>query len=443
MLQANSCDKIEKFSEHLSGCADFIKGLPLETIDGIKTVFGVGKYDEQILKECGNPPKDKNIRRVKTKNDRSRLVAFRKKIKIYSICSKATERKYEKITKDTRDQIEDYRNQCRSNIKGRANKRRLARTGLPHIIRPCMKKLANANKCSKCLEIMNKVPIGIALIENTLNSFKKYKGFSCYNKKTQGEMVCAAIATAAGLPLAGATAARVLSLAGKLPKAFNKAKKLAQANKKKSLHKNPSELEIEIQKSLDDGDLQFVVEKTEGSATLYSNNHYAVKMKDPDTGETLRLDGSVVNVNKLSKQSRLNPNSIVYSLKTSPEVRRKVIQSMKEAKGKKSLSCLHGACKIVESADFKVPGFSGNPGLKIQPSEIARSFNERNLSLANGQKIKASDIKVFGSTDEVERFLTTSGRDKKKVLSEFSGTLIIMGEQYILIYLASQKGQGT
>ncbi len=239
IIQARSCEKIEKTSEYLSGCGDFIKAIPGETLEGIQAIFGIGKFDDEIKNSCGERPRypaatlgRRRTRGGLTAKQRAAVSEYRRKDNSFTRCKNKIIKEQTAIEVANADKIKSFKKTCQSQVKGRAQKRRLARTGLPHIIGPCMIKLAESSGCDACVKELSKIPFGTALIESTLESLRKYKGFSCYNKKTQGEMACAAIATAVGIPFAGAGATKLASLASKIPKAFDKATDVASAQKK-------------------------------------------------------------------------------------------------------------------------------------------------------------------------------------------------------------------
>ena len=235
VVEAQSCDRIEGFSEYLSGCAQFFSEMPGDAIGGIASLFGAGQHDQQIQQACGERPNQPRgasrrasrvgIGRVSA-TERAQLGSYNSRLDTYNNCSNGVVEAAEQADANLEAQIAGYRSQCRSSFAagGRGNQRRLARHGDRHI-KSCMLNKAGRDGCDACIAQLTEVPIGPRIIQSVLDEFRKYRGFSCYNKETQGRMVCAAIATAAGLPLGGAAA----SLAAKLPAAFRSAQAAARA----------------------------------------------------------------------------------------------------------------------------------------------------------------------------------------------------------------------
>ena len=228
VIEAQSCEQIERFTEYLSGCAQFFLDMPGDTLGGIASLFGAGQYEEQIQNQCGDRPtaplgasrRQARHGRVNAQEQAS-LDAHAGRLATYNTCANGIRERGEQAEAAHEATMEGYRSACRAT----AAPRRLARHG-DRVIKGCMLERAGRDGCEACIAELNQVPISTSIVRSVLDEFKKYRGFACYNKETQGRMVCAAIATAAGLPLGGAAA----SLAGRLPAAFRSAQAVARGN---------------------------------------------------------------------------------------------------------------------------------------------------------------------------------------------------------------------
>jgi len=222
VIEAQSCDRIEKFTEYLAGCWSFFADMPGDTVAGLRALFGGARYDQQIQQRCPPSPNYPNVGAGRfTQAQQQQLQTYRQQRQAYDACVNEVRQSVDAQAEVLSSRMSAYRDQCRAEFRqgGVGNQRRLARHG-DRPIKGCMIRLAGRDGCQECIDELNQVPVATRLIQSTLNEFKKYRGFGCYNKETQGRMVCAAIATAAGAPLGGTALA---GLAARLPAAFRSA----------------------------------------------------------------------------------------------------------------------------------------------------------------------------------------------------------------------------
>lgn len=230
VIEAQSCDKIEEWTEILAGCQQFFSEHYDNTIDGISSIFINSQDDEEILEKCNEKPtapigaSRRAARRGQNSisaQERASLESFARAMEKYNNCATpikiAGEKRRERERQAHKAQMDRYRSSCRATVN-----QRLRASVVDRLIKSCMLSKAGRDGCESCINELTHVPIGLKMIKSVYDEMRKYRGFFCYNKKTQGKMVCAAAAAASPF------FPKAISLAAKLPRAFRSATNVAK-----------------------------------------------------------------------------------------------------------------------------------------------------------------------------------------------------------------------
>ncbi len=240
IIQKFSCSKVEApLREMALGCANYALSLVGDTLIGLGRVLGLGKYSAQVKDACGNMPQRRMSRPSASMPDGQRRYESLSPderyqgeinsgaLRVYSQCRErviaSIEARREREAANYRTSMQRTLAYCRdqsqmlaSYIQRAARIRKGSRQDL--LVRSCrLDALSALNiECSKCIEELSPETgdiEGSSAFRSMAETLRQYnpRAWSCFNAEKRGELVCAALTSAAG----GAGAAVALAKVGR------------------------------------------------------------------------------------------------------------------------------------------------------------------------------------------------------------------------------------
>jgi hypothetical protein len=120
-----------------------------------------------------------------------------------------------------------------------------------------------------------------------------------------------------------------------------------------------------------------------------------------------RYDGVVLGKSKVKTFGEYAALSqgVLFKINVSDEVLEKVIQSIEEHKRSMTLTCLHGACSVLEDAGIKIPY---TDGLFIELKPAIAGILDGNIAV-DGKTLGPDHVQMIAtSRDQLEHFLEMS-----------------------------------
>ena len=244
MVPDFSCPAVESNTEFFAGCKDLVVDLALEIPRLIGMLFGVGRYEQEILQTCGERPEQEiGLTRQAgrhgisslTPEQRQRLEQNRQAISAYNTCADVVREELDENQRQLRVTLSRIRQECSDEnpLEVTPGQMFLAMMGSQGggvgsgfnainqlggqdrdaAVSQCMRDRVEAQDCTDCVQVLSRVPFPEAMLRSIYNDIRSYGAFQCFDKRTQGYMVCevASLALGSGLVLrAGSRVGRAL-----------------------------------------------------------------------------------------------------------------------------------------------------------------------------------------------------------------------------------------
>ncbi|MCJ8275485.1 MAG: hypothetical protein HRT44_05125 [Bdellovibrionales bacterium] len=204
IVEARSCSSIESFGEVLGGCA---KGFLLDVLGGLPAALleftARRRYAEQIEAACGAEPQNANYQSLlqgsaPLPEEQEEVNQFLRAQQTYRQCESQaifTERSRRSMVRvQTERTIATYNERCRNEILSSAE------ASMRQRVHDCALTLASRDNCEACIDHMtrDRLEIPRTILRGIWDELRQYPSIQCFNRETQGRMICNALAAAYG-----------------------------------------------------------------------------------------------------------------------------------------------------------------------------------------------------------------------------------------------------
>lgn len=146
-----------------------------------------------------------------------------------------------------------------------------------------------------------------------------------------------------------------------------------------------------------------------------------------------RFDGEPLTRASKVRKSTLGSEGVFFKIDLSPERALKVKQAIEAQAGSRNLSCIHGACRILQQNDIVIA--SEKPGVMLRIRPIMQGLTKGDVTVGG----KSSNVRMFASSQEsfdqfIQNMPTKMKQKRNMVLTTYGLTATNVGMLGISAY---------